>query len=476
MIAHPCHLAARVVPGSVRLGGALALVSIFGRLSRATLTLRQATARDRARWAFRLIAVMGIAATATQASAQYRLQPGDAVEMTVAGLPELQNEAVVSVDGTITVPLAGALEAEGRTVREVADELRASLTQTVFRQRAGGSETLIVIDPAEVTLVVSRYRPVYVRGAVRVSGEQAFRPGMTIRQVLAVAGGVDPLQNQSGDPFSRAIELRAEYEALSVQAAELEARRRRIDSRLKRRDVLATRPDEDGPDAQAGAADRVSTEDGSAASAASQIEAERLAAAEQNLANEKAFLDRAIEQAERRAVVLRQQLAAEEQGQSADETELERIQGLFDRGLTPISRVTEARRQLLLSSTRVLETSSELAQVESNTIRLQRDLEEADERTQLDLLEELAEVNREHAQTMARLGGLAELLLHSGVLQSTALDAMQAAASVSVVRATDGTTERFAADEDTVLMPGDVVEVELSLPGQAETFAGRLAN
>ena len=473
MIAHPCHLAARVVPGSLRLLGALALLSIFGGLSRARSTLHPATARDRARWAFRLIAVMGIAATATQASAQYRLQPGDAVEMTVAGLPELQNEAVVSVDGTITVPLAGALEAEGRTVQEVADELRASLTQTVFRQRAGGSETLIVIDPAEVTLVVSRYRPVYVRGAVRVSGEQAFRPGMTIRQVLAVAGGVDPLQNQSGDPFSRAIELRAEYEALSVQAAELEARRRRIDSRLKRRDVLATRPDEDGPDAQAGAA-RV--EEGSAAAAASQIEAERLTAAEENLANEKAFLDRAIEQAERRAVVLRQQLAAEEQGQSADETELERIQGLFDRGLTPISRVTEARRQLLLSSTRVLETSSELAQVESNTIRLQRDLEEADERTQLDLLEELAEVNREHAQTMARLGGLAELLLHSGVLQSTALDAMQAAASVSVVRATDGTTERFTADEDTVLMPGDVVEVELSLPGQAETFAGRLAN
>ena len=119
-------------------------------------------------------------------------------------------ERVITVDGAEEVGLA-AIEQRARTVQEVAEELRASLTQTVVPQRAGSSKMLIVIDPAELRLVVSGYRPLYERGAVRVRGEQAFRPGITWTAL-------------SSRPKRRAVVLRQQLAAEPGKPAALAAR------------------------------------------------------------------------------------------------------------------------------------------------------------------------------------------------------------------------------------------------------------
>lgn len=45
-----------------------------------------------------------------------------------------------------------------------------------------------MVTPDQVMLANSEFRPVYLNGDVAKPGEQTFRPGMTVRQAVALAG------------------------------------------------------------------------------------------------------------------------------------------------------------------------------------------------------------------------------------------------------------------------------------------------
>ena len=53
----------------------------------------------------------------------YRLQAGDVLELTVVA-PPLREQMMVDIDGNVTLPIVGALAAEGRSLAEVAAEAR----------------------------------------------------------------------------------------------------------------------------------------------------------------------------------------------------------------------------------------------------------------------------------------------------------------------------------------------------------------
>jgi polysaccharide export outer membrane protein len=57
----------------------------------------------------------------------YRISPGDVLEIYVWTEPELQREELVGPDGTLSFPLAGELQASGKTVGQVREELTAAL-------------------------------------------------------------------------------------------------------------------------------------------------------------------------------------------------------------------------------------------------------------------------------------------------------------------------------------------------------------
>ena len=59
------------------------------------------------------------------ALAEYRLQAGDTVEISVAQQTNLNRQAVIAPDGRLSLPLAGHLQAEGLTV----EELEAALVE-----------------------------------------------------------------------------------------------------------------------------------------------------------------------------------------------------------------------------------------------------------------------------------------------------------------------------------------------------------
>src|ERR1044071_3119341 len=83
---------------------------------------------------------VGLFATAlccsqSPARAEYRLQGGDVVEISVSGVPELRQRAPVQLDGTITFPVVGTFMVEGVALPEVRGKIQSAVASKIFRIR-----------------------------------------------------------------------------------------------------------------------------------------------------------------------------------------------------------------------------------------------------------------------------------------------------------------------------------------------------
>jgi polysaccharide export outer membrane protein len=109
--------------------------------------------------------------------AGYTIGPSDVLQVTVWKEPDLTGEVSVRIDGMITVPLLGDLQAAGRTPVDLAESLREGFERYVEKPR--------------VTVGVSKTNSArfYVVGRVSKPGEFALRGQTTVLQGLALAGG-----------------------------------------------------------------------------------------------------------------------------------------------------------------------------------------------------------------------------------------------------------------------------------------------
>ena len=105
------------------------------------------------------------------------LAPGERLRVTIYGEPALTGEYALNTAGELAFPLAGTIQAAGRTPTELADELGS-----VLRSRGYLTDPHVVIE-------VLAYRPVYVLGEVNQPGEFPYRPGMTALAAVANAQG-----------------------------------------------------------------------------------------------------------------------------------------------------------------------------------------------------------------------------------------------------------------------------------------------
>jgi polysaccharide export outer membrane protein len=148
------------------------------------------------------------------------------------------------------------------------------------------------------------------------------------------------------------------------------------------------------------------------------VEAEHLKARKADYEREKAFLQRAVTQADKHLAVLSSQQQKEEEGTEADVQELQRVTGLFEKGALAMPRVTEARRAVLLSSTRQLQTNAQLMQVTRQRNELSRQLEKLDSERTINLLRELQEAGVRLGEIRAKLQSIGEMLQYTSRTQT----------------------------------------------------------
>ena len=114
-------------------------------------------------------------------TASYRLGPGDVIDITVFEVEELSKPAVVSPDGSVSLPLIGQVAVAGLTTGEAAGHLRALYSKNLLRN-------------PQITVAVREYhsQPVSVLGAVRRPGVYQLRGPRRLADVLALAEGLTP--------------------------------------------------------------------------------------------------------------------------------------------------------------------------------------------------------------------------------------------------------------------------------------------
>jgi polysaccharide export outer membrane protein len=145
-------------------------------MTRWGIVVDRATAIAVAAW----LATTWITPAHSQQLPDYKLSPGDQLEVSVWKEPDLTKTVVIRPDGKFTVPLAGEIAAAGRTLSQVQADIQTRL--------------LKYIPEAVVTaaLVVMEGNRVYVIGQVNKPGTFVMNPRYTVLQALSVAGGLTP--------------------------------------------------------------------------------------------------------------------------------------------------------------------------------------------------------------------------------------------------------------------------------------------
>src|SRR5258708_13449071 len=158
-----------------------------------------------------------------------------------------------------------------------------------------------------------------------------------------------------------------------------------------------------------------------AQSAVSEIvnaETEYLKTKQSDYQREKAFLQRGVRQGDDEVSVLSEQQKNEEQGFQSDLEELQKVGDLFGKGALISPRVTDARRAVLLSSTRKLHTPAQLILVKKQQDELTRKLEKLDDQRRLDLLRELQDTSVKLNEIREKLQSVGEKLQYTAMVRS----------------------------------------------------------
>jgi len=107
------------------------------------------------------------------------LGPGDQVKMDVFGRPEMDTTTYIADDGSIRVPLAGAVVIGGLSPTEAGQKVEAALRKGQY-----------LVDPhVTFTVLQSRSQRVSVLGEVKAPGRYPIESNTTVLDLLAQAGG-----------------------------------------------------------------------------------------------------------------------------------------------------------------------------------------------------------------------------------------------------------------------------------------------
>ena len=142
-----------------------------------------------------ILAIAGLSAgLPRQASAQagpssssaesYVLGPNDRIRLKVYGEPDITGEYEISNSGQVSIPLAGHIRAAGVTTRQLEKSIASALAKGIVR------------DP-RVNVEIAQYRPYYILGEVKKSGEYPYRHGLTVLDAVASAGGFTYRANEN---------------------------------------------------------------------------------------------------------------------------------------------------------------------------------------------------------------------------------------------------------------------------------------
>ena len=139
---------------------------------------------------------------------EYRIGPGDVLEINFWQDPDLNTVVRVSLDGSITLDIIGQIEAGGRTTQE----LQGDIVRRISRLNKNISQAVVRVSQYN-------FNHVYVTGEVRTPGKLAFEAIPDLWSIINEAGGATDAADLTRVTIIRGGEERGQVEIVNVSEA-----------------------------------------------------------------------------------------------------------------------------------------------------------------------------------------------------------------------------------------------------------------
>ncbi|WP_299823249.1 polysaccharide biosynthesis/export family protein [uncultured Jannaschia sp.] len=367
-----------------------------------------------------------LAAAAAAAAAATVIERGDVLSVSIDGEDDPDRNASVDIDGMITLPDIGIFEAAGATIAEVTERIERRLT------------VLDLIVEPKVTVEFASYRPIYVDGAVADPGSFEFTPGLNVRQVLALAGGIHGSQQEDWSVVDLA-RLWAGLQSGARQLASIESDIARLTAELDREKTMRA-PDKSGTDP----------------------EGVRIRQIDEALLEDR-ILEWEADQSHLRDLqglyefeleILEEQLEYQNRESDLQSAQVENARTLNERGLVTQSNLQNMEREQSRLVRDLLEAEAFAARARQGQANILHELESANFEWQIAIRKDIRLALTEKSRIEAEMDAYRMNLALAGLAPRA-----EAGTEITIHRAREGESIALEAAMNTEILPGDVVEV-----------------
>ncbi len=392
----------------------------------------------------------------------YTLVPEDKIKLRVvewrsadskyASWEALDGTYNVDDGGNVSIPIAGQIKASGQTTEQLSDAISDAL-----------AEKAELPGRPFIALEVEEHAPIFVNGNVERPGRYPFEANMTVTKAVSIAGG-----------YMRARDDNSYYERDRIQAAgdyrtALMNRRDLLMRAARLRAEIAGQPDFDIP-----------------AELAATPDIEKLKSEELNLMHLRAVeTNSKVEAADDLSRLYTQEIQSLEgkvvsQKRQIDlaQQELNNVNSLVSKGLTSNTRQFSVDRSLAETQSELLDLEIALtksrqglneSQREKADVINKRNAENQQELNTISLAINKAGIDMQIAQLLGDQAGYSAELARMGA-ESALLGTTKKNFKI-VRRNDDGSYTNIAADENTALLPHDVIEIGVQATVDVSTAA-----
>lgn len=408
--------------------------------------------------AFAVLA-LAVSPLPSQADDAYKLAPYTRVRLTVvewvASRGEyrewtaLNGEYAISESGTVLLPLVGTLEVSAMDTATMATEVAKRIQKT----------TGLVAMP-NVAVQIVEYPPVFLVGNVERPGEYRFRPGLTVLQAVALAGGRYRPREEARTVEQ--IQYLGELQAVHGEMVRTLARIARLKAEVAGAKEIQF-PDNLTEMADAPSVDAIFAEERAVFTAQANgidRQLENLEALRQLFADE--------------IKVLQEKVTGQEKQIKLMDEELEAVKPLVERGIATTSRQSELQRIITALQSDRLDQVTAIMRARQNISQASRDSQNLISQRQTTASTELQTAQAALDQLKVRQETAQRLLVAAGsiIAGQKPGEKQEPDLVFAIVRKTQGQPVEMAADEDTVLVPGDVLRASLNVKFSGRTTAG----
>ena len=369
-----------------------------------------------------------------------RVAEWQTAEGTIRDWSTISGDYTVGPSGSVSVPFIGDMPAIGKTTDEIADAIGIGL-QKQFGLR----------DRPSASVELSQFRPIYLAGEVQNPGQYPFVPNLTVLKAVSLGGGLH--RADAGQRFARDfINAKGDAVVLMAERGRLLMRKARLLAELAGKDQIDVPPElQKLPQS----ADLLASED-----ALMKSRSQRLKTQLQALADLKVLLQSEVEALAKKTDTLSRQL-------DLAKADRDKVESLAEKGLELASRKISAEQRTSDVETNLLDTDTASLNAKQSISKADQDQNTLREDWQNSLAQDLQDTDTQLETLQLKLS-TSQALMQEAVAQSadaSNIDASGQGVNIvyTIVRDDNGQSKNIPAEENTQVLPGDLIKVSAGL-------------